>query len=545
MIRRIKALTTAAFVLLSQTPIAMYSQTPGSTAELRQCIASGRSTRVCFSEVMGNGFEQMIGISMKQPVPSGFRMTGDYASTDGFRLIFEPETVTMICRGVPSPRPYTARLTETDTVITIQNDPKPIVFSLRADGKLAGSGPIRVTGQVPAGTRTEQTMGTTSQTTTTTRELTPLEARNYPNAVQNGPVYTIKEDATQLVYGPTGARTVTDFVNKTSDCTMGLLSPTGASPLPLLKNDFDILTALGAGMGALMKGANVQDAANEMLSPGATPPAPGLRLSGNYGADTGFSLNFHRESVTLGCGEAEQALDYSIQRTGSKTTLTVKGNPIALQVMPDGSVVGEGTVQVNGRVVTGTTDDMNNPFTFAPRIARCNVGRLVAGASAPKNPTPVSTAAPAAPPAPDAGRSASTNTATLKITAAPSVASALAGKALMVLRESLEDVFAKGGLNAQPGSSSRISTWVRGCERGAADAICQQGINALGTFVVARTGFDANGIATFNNVPSSGTFWIAADTGNTNHRFWNVRVDLKPGANALTLDERNMTTLDR
>jgi hypothetical protein len=543
--RRIKALTIAAFLLLSQTSIAVYSQTPGSTAELRQCIASGRSTRICFSEGMGNGFEQMIGISMKQPVPAGFRMTGDYAGTDGFRLIFEPETVTVICRGVPSPRPYTVRLSETDAVITIQNDPKPIPFSLRADGKLAGSGPIRVTGQVPAGTRTEQTIGTTSQTTTTTRELTPLEARNYPNAVQNGSVYTIKEDATELVYGPTGTRTVTQFVNKTADCTMGLLSPTGASPLPLLKNDFDILTALGTGMGALMKGANVQDAANEMLSPGAAAPAPGLRLSGNYGADTGFSLNFHRESVTLGCGEAEQALEYSIQRTGNKTTLTVKGNPTAFQVMPDASVVGEGTVQVNGRVVTGTTDDMDNPFKFAPLVARCSVGRLVAGASAPKTPTPVSPAAPAAPPAPDAGRTPSTNTSTLKITAAPSVASALAGKALMILKESLEDVLAKGGLNAQPGTSSRISTWSRACERGPADAICQQGINALGNSIVARTGFDANGVATFSNVPSSGTFWIGADTGNVNHRFWNVRVDLKPGANSVTLDERNMTPLDR
>src|SRR5262249_41060594 len=158
---------------------AVYSQAPGSTAELRQCIASGRSMRICYSEGMGNGFEQLIGISTKQPVPTGVRMTGDYASADGFRLIFEPETFTMICRGVPSRRPYTVKLTDTDAQVTIQND-KPILLSLRLDGKLVGSGPIRVTGQVPAGTRTEQTTGLTSQTTTRTRELTPLEARNNP-----------------------------------------------------------------------------------------------------------------------------------------------------------------------------------------------------------------------------------------------------------------------------------------------------------------------------------------------------------------------------
>jgi len=546
--RRIKALTTAACLLMSLTSTTLYPQTPGSQAALRQCIASGRAMRICFSEEMGNGFEQMIGISLKQPIPTGFRMTGDYATTDGFRMIFEPETVTMVCRGVPSPRPYTVRLTDTDTVLTIQNDPKPVVFSLRADGKLAGSGPIRVTGQVAAGTRTEQTMGTTTQTTTTTRELTPLEARNNQNAVQNGQVYTVKEDATQLVYGPTGNQTVINFVNKTADCTMGLMNPTGASPLPLLKNDFDILTALGAGMGALMKGGNLKDATNEMLSPGAAAPAPGLRLYGNYGADTGFSLNFHRESVTIGCGEAERALEYSIQRAGSKTTLTIKDNPnpITLQVMPDGSVVGEGTVQVNGRVVTGATDDLNNPFTFAPRVARCNMGRLLAGVSAPRNPIPVANAAPApaAAAAPNAGSTASPNTSTLKIIAAPSVASALAGKALMVLNDSLEEVLRKGGYDAELGSS-RLSSWTRACERSPTDARCQQGVSTLANNIVAKTGFDASGVATFNNVPSSGVFWIVADTSNTNHRIWNVKVELKPGANSITLDERNIAPLPR
>ena len=538
--RRINALMITAFFLMSVNTTAVFPQTPGSTAALRQCIASGRSMRICYSEEMGNGFEQLIGISMKQPVPTGLRMTGDYASADGFRLIFEPESVTMICRGVPSPRPYTVRLTDTDAQVTIQND-KPIILSLRPDGKLAGSGPIRVTGQVAAGTRTEQTMGTTTQTTTTTRELTPLEARNNQNAVQNGQVFTVNEDATQLVYGPTGTRTVTNFVTKTADCTIGVLSPTGASPLPLLKNDFDILTALGTGMGALMKGANMKDAANEMLNPGAAAPAPGLRLSGQYGADTGFSLDFHRESVTLGCGEALRALEYSIQRTANKTTLTIKDtpNPIALQVMADGTIIGEGAVQVNGRVITGTTDDINNPFTFAPRVARCNLSRLLAGVSAPKNPTPVAGAAPAAP-----APAASPNTSSLKIIAAPSVANALAGKALMVLKDSLEEVLRKGGFDAELGSS-RISTWVRACERGAGDAVCQRGISTLGTNVVARTGFDANGVATFNNVPSAGLFWVVADTSNTNHRIWNVKVELKPGANSITLDERNTAPLPR
>ena len=139
-------------------------------------------------------------------------MTGDYAGPNGFRLIFEPEAVSMVCRGVPSPQLYTVAVTETQTLVTVQNQSRPVVFSLRQDGKLSGSGPVRVTGQVPAGSHTEQTSGMTTQQTTRTREVTPLEAQNYPDAQQNGQVFTVKENATELVYGPTGSRTVNDYV---------------------------------------------------------------------------------------------------------------------------------------------------------------------------------------------------------------------------------------------------------------------------------------------------------------------------------------------
>jgi hypothetical protein len=134
-------------------------------------------------------------------------------------------------------------------------------------------------------------------------------------------------------------------------------------------------------MGTLMKGGNLNDAAKEMIAPEADQKiAPGLRMAASYGGGS-FGLSFHRESVTMACGEAEQALPYSIQRSGAKTMLVIenKPNPLSLQVMSDGSINGSGTVQVNGRIITGTTDDVNNPFTFAPRVASCPIGRLTAG----------------------------------------------------------------------------------------------------------------------------------------------------------------------
>ena len=520
-----------------------------NNSELMRCIASGRSKRICISEGMGIGFEQLIGVNMKTPVPSGLRMTGDYSSPEGFRLIFEPEAVTMVCRGVPEPTPYRVQINDTQVLLKLQSGP---VLSMRPDGKLAGSGPIKVTGQVPAGSHSEQTMGTTTQKTTTTRELTPLEARSRGytdaqlNGMRNGGMYTVHEDASQFVYGPTGTRTVTDFVTKTASCTIGLLNPTGSSPLPLIKNDFDILTTIGAGVGAMMSGKSAQDAAKEMLSPEGAMVPPGLRLNGSYAGEGGFSLTFHRESVTLGCGEAEQALEYSVQRNGNNTMLVIKDTPnaISLQLMPDGSIAGEGTVQVNGRVFTGTRQDSNDPFVFAPRSASCVVGRLVSGGARPRTagaavpsasttPGPLPTSAGSSTVAPTGGTS-------LRIAAGPGVAKLLAGKTLMVLKEDLEGILTKAGINAPP-PTSRISAWTGACQRSPRDPVCQQGINGLRSYVVATAIIDQNGTLVFNNIPTLGTFYVVADTSYSNHLVWNVRIDLKPGANSLTLNEQNTT----
>jgi len=541
----------------ASTQPANQTASPGSTAELRRCIASGRSTRICFKEVMGTGFAQIVGTDLRQPVPSGLRMTGDYASNGGFRLIFRPEEATMVCRGVPSPRSYTIQITDTQTLVSVQNQPKALVFSLNPDGKLAGAGSVRVTGQVPSGSHSEQTMGMTTQKTTSTKEVTGVEAqRNFATTEawqRAGQSYTVQEDATQLVYGPTGTRTITDFTTKTADCTLGLMSPIGASPLPHLpKDDIGILTTLGSGLGVLMKGGNLNAATKEMISPDDVKHvAPGLRFSGRYSGESGFGLTFHNESVTVACSDAERALEYSVQRAGTKAMLVIKDNPnpISLTLMPDGSLTGEGTVQVNGRVITGTTDDANNPFVFAPHVARCPLSRLVAGSSASK---PSAIAAPAAPaPVLASASSASVGSsaapvggASLKISAGPGVSSLLAGKALIVLKDSLESVLATAGISAQAGSS-RISAWARACERSSRDAICQQGGSGVGNYLVARTGFDGTGMAVFNNVPSSGSFYVVTETPSTHHLIWNLKVDLKPGANSLTVDERNATPIDR
>ena len=351
---------------------------PGSKAELRRCIASGRSQRICFSEVMGNGFEQMIGISLKPQSTAGLRMTGDYSAASGFRLIFTPDKVVMTCHGASSPQPYVVEATDTQAIIRIQREPKPVVLLLRQDGKLEASGPIRFSGQVAAGSRTEQTMGTTTQTTTTQRELTPLEAQNYPDAKQNGQVFSNTESTTEMVYGPTGSRTVTQYVTKTVECNLGMMTPTGPTPLPPdIESPFGLITTIFSGTSVLMQGGTTEQAASKMFEIDKAA-APGLRMNGRYAGQGGFSITFHPESATIACGDAERALEYSMQRTGSQILVKVHdpANPLTLQFKSGGSLFADGPIQVNGRIIVGTTEDPKNPFVFAPKVAKCQVGAL-------------------------------------------------------------------------------------------------------------------------------------------------------------------------
>jgi hypothetical protein len=353
--------------------------TPGGTAEMRRCIESGRSQRVCYSETLSNGMDQLTGISLKQPSTPGLRMTGDYAGPQGSRLIFQPDKAVLTCNQVSSPLPYTVEATATQALIKIQNGSKPVVFELRPDGKLAGSGQTRINGITAGGTATEQTTGPTTQTTTTTRELTPLEAQNYPNAKQNGQTYTTTEESTTTAYGPTGTRTMVNYQNKTADCTLGLMTPTGPTPLPPdIESPFGLLTSIFSGASVLMNGGTVKDATADMLNLDKASP-PGLRMDGRYAGANGFSVTFHPESATVACGASERALPYSVQRTAAQTLLKIQDttSPITLQLKPDGSLFGEGMVQVNGRTIVSTTDDPNNPFVFAPKIARCPAGNLV------------------------------------------------------------------------------------------------------------------------------------------------------------------------
>jgi hypothetical protein len=498
---------------------------------------------------MSNGFDQMTGISSKIPSTPGLRMTGDYSSPTGFRVIFQPDKAAMSCRGVPSPQPYTVELSDTQALVKIHNGSKPVILVLRQDGKLEASGPVKITGQVPAGSRTEQTMGMTPQTTTTQRELTPLEAQNYPDAKQNGQVFTNSEESTQMVYGSTGNRTVTQYVNKTVECNLGLMTPTGPTPLPPdIENPFGVITTIFSGGSVLLHGGTTDQAATEMLNLDKAP-RPGLRMSGRYAGQNGFSVMFHPESATVACGDAERAHEYSIQKNSNQIVLKIHDdtNPITLQLKPDGSLFADGTVQVDGRVITGTTEDPKNPFVFAPKIGRCAVGTLVAGgwanssaAAATATAAPSATANTAA-----AGATPSAGNASLSIASGfatpPGVDNPLAGRSMSLMKDSLNNVLTKNGVPIPAGTSAYHALDAE-CKKGPNE--CKRLLLAIGGNSAANAKLDAEGKATFPAVAAGTYYLFGAIQYSKQPMLVDLKIDLKPGANSVTVTERNATPVN-
>jgi hypothetical protein len=107
-----------------------------------------------------------------------------------------------------------------------------------------------------------------------------------------------------------------------------------------------------------------------------TAEAPaGARMSGKYGAAGGLQIEFQPTQAVLDCGEAHDIQPYATKNLADRFVVTIQNGdaPIALTLRPDGVLAGSGSIDVSGRVVTGTNA---TGATYAPRTARCTVGSL-------------------------------------------------------------------------------------------------------------------------------------------------------------------------
>ena len=400
--------------------------------------------------------------------PTGLLMNGNYKG-EGFGVAFSAALATVHCGGLTfQERKYAVQRNGAQVVVTMENEPKAITLMLRPDGKLAGQGPMTVSGPVQVGTKTVQAYD-------------PANPAAYGTAV------------------------VAIYEQKSVRCTVGALVATGtAFTTGTAVND--AMSTFGMGSGARIK------------------VTPGLRVNGEF-VGQGGSIDFDEDSARIKCGANAGEHAYAIEPVGSQIVVRIEGAG-TLEIAPGGQLVSQGG------------------------ISGCNLGTLALAGGAASNMVSTSagsaSASPAAPASSNVAAAAPANSNVGGTSAVLALASglptpaggknALVGHTFGLSREDFATVLTKAGLHP-PAGTSVVASWLQACKSGS--PVCRQGFNAMGAASIVTVSFDAAGKAVFP-AEATGTYYVFGSTRYGNgHLLWDVRVELKPGGQTLTLTERN------
>ncbi len=483
--------------------------TPPKNAEeraIRRCVSSGRLVATCTGNSLLGAFSQMVSQvlpSAGKTPPPGPTMAGVFEGPGNWRLDFIDGGVLVNCAFLsPNEETYTIDLESNHPAIIINTTPKPLVLALRADGTITGPGPLQIDGVVASGYQSDR-----------------------PSSAQYKDQYgNLYDAAGNRVSGTDTGHTT--FASRRATC-------------PALN-----LSSKGAGVGIQTMQT---DLLKTMFGGDKGPPTPpGIRMQGIYAGSTGFSVQFFPESVILGCGpDSARAYPYTVIADGARASIKVDApdHPLTLAFRGDGSLdAGSGAYLVHGRIVTGQNDD--GDFTFAPMEQTCNLAAL-----APSNEIPSSGGTAATMTAGGGGGlstpQAPLGNATLSIAsgfpAQPGVPNPLAGHPYVLLRDSYANALAKGGVSVPPGVSPYKYV---GTACGNRSPDCPKIMDAIKANAASAVRADASGRGTFPGVPP-GTYYLMISTRYNNQSLiWGQAVQLRPGANSLTLDQRNATPLN-
>ena len=287
------------------------------------------------------------------------------------------------------------------------------------------------------------------------------------------------------------------------------------------------------------------------------PPTPaGVRMHGIFAAPTGFSVQFFPELAILGCGpDAARAYPYTVAAGGSVPAVKIDApdHPLSFAFRPDGSLDpgNSGPYQVHGRIVTGQNDD--GDFNFVPFELTCDLGVLAPSKQIPSSGgaragTAAVISASASSPASSTAKlstpAAPTGNAVLSVipglAAQPGAPSPFAGRTIVLLRASYEEVLARGGVSVPAGVSPHIYV-ATACAARTPD--CQKIVDAINANTVSGTRADAGGKGTLPGVPP-GTYCLQVSSLYNKQPYnWGQAVQLKPGENSVTLDLSNATQI--
>jgi hypothetical protein len=205
---------------------------------------------------------------------------------------------------------------------------------------------------------------------------------------------------------------------------------------------------------------------------------------------------------------------------------------------------------VHGRVVTGQDD--NDNFTFAPMEQTCNLAVLTPSKEIPSSGGTAATmmASASVPATPGAGLSTPTaplGNATLAIVSGlapqPGIPNPLAGHPYILLRDSYAGALAKAGVSVPPGVSPYKYVGAA-CGGPTKSPDCPKIMAAINAAAASAVRADANGSGTFPGVPP-GTYYLMISTRYNNQALvWGQAVQLRAGANSVTLNPRDATPIN-
>ena len=128
----------------------------------------------------------------------------------------------------------------------------------------------------------------------------------------------------------------------------------------------------------------------------------------------------------------------------------------------------------------------------------------------------------------------------------PGAANPLAGKPLVLFRESFGEFLKKQGMfQGPPGAQTKLpplGVWAYACQTGS--PVCKQALYDMQHNSAGEAKTDADGRATMPAVPPGTYYLFSLAPYNGKLLVWDLRVDLRAGANAITLDQQNSAPLD-
>jgi hypothetical protein len=522
--------------------------------ELRRCLELGGSLNGCQGIGALEGMASILvpfggKADANEPPPlAGVVLVGYYHSrtdlpeiglVDGDAVIHKCGTL------VEDSHSYTLRKSGATTQIVLDNEPDPIVLTLRSDGSLSGPGSVQVKGRIITG-----------YTTTTSQVMVNGASAASQGYYCNGPC---SSSTSTPNYGPSMQR-----------CTISQLAAQPAPPPP-------------------PKQTGIIGAVSDMF--GANDPVAtiyGFRLTGTYASSSGMKLGFDNRNATLDCGQAHVNVPYTVDNaaTGFIVHIQNGGGAFLLAVAPDNTLRGSGSTSVIGKLVSAINGDN---VSFTPHSETCNVGTFAArskrntmlasngpmpslpasysapapaAASSPV-PVPVRSAASVSPAAAPVSAAATSTSAPAPMEAAlagagiSGTASAsraqlrvllsanftgtnpLAGQAVFVTRKPMDQILRELGVavpaKATPAQAMKLLQAQCHAPQG-----CTSAIQGLSKYYVTTAKFDTTGKATLNATAATGPYYFFAIVpGSGGSLVWDVLANLAAGDNTVIFSQAN------